>query len=83
MRVSELSLHDLYFKFRDKKAIKALATLIHKEAKNLKDPLHVMEICGGHTHTIMKYGLKQLMPENIRFIHGPGCPVCIMPKERI
>ena len=42
-----------------------------------------MEVCGGHTHTIMKYGLPQLMPENINFIHGPGCPVCIMPKERI
>jgi len=42
-----------------------------------------MEICGGHTHTIMKYGLKQLLPQNISFIHGPGCPVCIMPKERI
>ena len=42
-----------------------------------------MEVCGGHTHTIMKYGLKQLLPSNINFIHGPGCPVCIMPKERI
>jgi hydrogenase expression/formation protein HypD len=42
-----------------------------------------MEVCGGHTHTIMKYGLQQLLPENISFIHGPGCPVCIMPKERI
>lgn len=42
-----------------------------------------MEVCGGHTHTIMKYGLLQLLPENIHFIHGPGCPVCVMPKERI
>ena len=42
-----------------------------------------MEVCGGHTHTIMKYGLPQLMPESINFVHGPGCPVCIMPKERI
>jgi len=42
-----------------------------------------MEVCGGHTHTIMKFGILQLMPENINFIHGPGCPVCIMPKERI
>ncbi|HHD74803.1 MAG TPA: hydrogenase formation protein HypD, partial [Nitratifractor sp.] len=40
-------------------------------------------VCGGHTHTIMKFGLPQLLPENIKFIHGPGCPVCIMPKERI
>ena len=42
-----------------------------------------MEVCGGHTHTIMKYGIPQLLPQNINFIHGPGCPVCIMPKERI
>lgn len=42
-----------------------------------------MEVCGGHTHTIMKFGLPQLLPENVNFIHGPGCPVCIMPKERI
>ncbi|MEK6658375.1 MAG: hydrogenase formation protein HypD, partial [Campylobacterota bacterium] len=37
----------------------------------------------GHTHTIMKYGLNQILPKNIKFIHGPGCPVCIMPKERV
>lgn len=43
----------------------------------------MMEVCGGHTHTIMKYGLKSLLPEHLNFIHGPGCPVCIMPKERI
>jgi hydrogenase expression/formation protein HypD len=42
-----------------------------------------MEVCGGHTHTIMKFGLTQLLPKSINFIHGPGCPVCIMPKERI
>ncbi|MEO1923250.1 MAG: hydrogenase formation protein HypD, partial [Nautiliaceae bacterium] len=78
-----LTLKDLYFKFRDPEAIKTLNTLIHKEAEKLKEPMRVMEICGGHTHTIMKYGLKQLMPENITFIHGPGCPVCVMPKERI
>ena len=37
----------------------------------------------AHTHTIMKYGLHQLLPASIEFVHGPGCPVCIMPKERI
>ena len=78
-----LTLKDLYFKFRDPEAIKTLNKLIRKEAAKLKEPMRVMEICGGHTHTIMKYGLKQLMPENITFIHGPGCPVCVMPKERI
>ncbi len=78
-----LTLKDLYTKFRDPKTIKTLKDLIHKEAKKLKEPMRVMEICGGHTHTIMKYGIKDLMPKNITFIHGPGCPVCIMPKERI
>lgn len=81
--MSELALKDLYDGFRDPKVIKALAAAIAKESGELAEPLHVMEVCGGHTHTIMKYGLKQLLPQNINFIHGPGCPVCIMPKERI
>ena len=66
--------------FRDSKKIQALAKLIQKEVDR---PINIMEVCGGHTHTIMKYGLKQLLPPEIDFIHGPGCPVCIMPKERI
>lgn len=51
--------------------------------KKLEHPINIMEVCGGHTHTIMKYGIPQLLPDNINFVHGPGCPVCIMPKERI
>jgi hydrogenase expression/formation protein HypD len=78
-----LELKDLYDRFRDPATIKALAKLIGEEARKLPGPINIMEVCGGHTHTIMKYGLKQLLPETIRFIHGPGCPVCIMPKERI
>ncbi|MEA3418761.1 MAG: hydrogenase formation protein HypD [Campylobacterota bacterium] len=80
---NKLRLKDLYGGFRDPDVIRALAQTITKEAKNLKEPLKIMEVCGGHTHTVMKYGLKQLLPANIDFIHGPGCPVCIMPKERI
>ena len=79
----ELQLKDLYDGFRNPKAIKAIAKLIVEEAQKLPKKIRVMEVCGGHTHTIMKYGLNQLMPENIDFIHGPGCPVCVMPKERI
>ena len=79
----ELQLRDLYERFRDPATLQALSELIHREAAGLKRPINIMEVCGGHTHTIMKYGLKQLLPESIRFIHGPGCPVCIMPKERI
>ena len=78
-----LQLRDLYDRFRDPATIKGLAALIAEDAKRLREPLNIMEVCGGHTHTIMKYGLNQLLPENIEFVHGPGCPVCIMPKERI
>ncbi|MFA7083487.1 MAG: hydrogenase formation protein HypD [Arcobacteraceae bacterium] len=78
-----LQLKDLYDGFRNPEAIKAIAKLINEEAKTLPKKIRVMEVCGGHTHTIMKYGLNQLMPSNIEFIHGPGCPVCVMPKERI
>ncbi|MEA1917324.1 MAG: hydrogenase formation protein HypD [Campylobacterota bacterium] len=80
---NSLQLKDLYDEFRDAKTIKAYAKIIAQDAKKLKKPLRIMEVCGGHTHTIMKYGLPQLMPKNVTFIHGPGCPVCVMPKERI
>jgi hydrogenase expression/formation protein HypD len=81
--MSELQLKDLYDGFRNPEVIGGLAKLINEEAKQLPHPINIMEVCGGHTHSIMKYGLPQLMPQNIKFIHGPGCPVCIMPKERI
>ncbi|RXJ82054.1 hydrogenase formation protein HypD [Arcobacter sp. F2176] len=81
--MSELKLKDLYDGFRDPKTIKALKKLIDQEAKKLNRNINIMEVCGGHTHTIMKYGLPQLLPSNINFVHGPGCPVCVMPKERI
>ncbi|MDD6056080.1 MAG: hydrogenase formation protein HypD, partial [Helicobacteraceae bacterium] len=69
--------------YRNKDSIKHTFNAINKIAKNLKKPLKIMEVCGGHTHTIMKYALPQLLPDCIEFIHGPGCPVCIMPKARI
>ncbi len=71
---------DLIESFRNPEYIKALSALITKESKR---KINIMEVCGGHTHTIMKYGLPQILPDTIEFIHGPGCPVCIMPKERI
>jgi len=79
----ELELKNLYDDFRDADTIKAYAKMIALDAKKLEKPINIMEVCGGHTHTIMKYGIPQLMPDNVNFIHGPGCPVCIMPKERI
>lgn len=81
--MKELELKNLYDDFRDGDTIKAYAKIIAEDAKKLKKSINIMEVCGGHTHTIMKFGLPQLLPENVNFIHGPGCPVCIMPKERI
>lgn len=80
---SSLDFKQLFDGFRDKDTILALKKKIESDAKKLKDKLYIMEVCGGHTHTIMKYGLHQIMPSSIEFIHGPGCPVCIMPKKRI
>ncbi|MDD3323840.1 MAG: hydrogenase formation protein HypD [Sulfurospirillaceae bacterium] len=71
---------DLIEGFRDPCHMKALAEIIAKECHK---KINIMEVCGGHTHTIMKFGLMQILPKNIEFVHGPGCPVCIMPKERI
>lgn len=71
---------DLIKDFRDKKLILGLSEAIKQKSKK---PLNIMEICGGHTHSIMKFGLPQLVGENINFVHGPGCPVCVMPRTRI
>ncbi len=46
-------------------------------------PLKLMEVCGGHTHSIFKYGIEDLLPPNIEMIHGPGCPVCVIPLGRV
>jgi len=47
-------------------------------------PLQIMEVCGGHTHTIFRYGLKNMLrSELLEFVHGPGCPVCVLPMGRV
>jgi len=79
----ELQLIDLYDSFRDAKTINAFKKLIDEELKDYDKNINIMEVCGGHTHTIMKYGLPQILNKKINFIHGPGCPVCVMPKSRI
>ena len=79
----ELQLKDLYDGFRDAKTIKAFKQIIDEDLKNYDGTINIMEVCGGHTHTIMKYGIPQLLNKKINFIHGPGCPVCVMPKDRI
>ena len=56
------------------------------EIRLLADPqrhYRVMEVCGGHTHAIFRFGLNELLPPNVELIHGPGCPVCVLPMGRI
>ncbi len=64
----------------------AFAKVIAKEIANKAAPTRqyrLMEFCGGHTHTIHRYGLPSLLPNNVEMIHGPGCPVCVLPINRI
>lgn len=78
-----MSVNHLIAPFRDKQTILALSNEIKKLAFKLEKKLVIMEVCGGHTHSIMKYGLLDLMPKNLEFVHGPGCPVCVMPRARL
>lgn len=73
--------------FRDPKAAKALLAEIAKVADQIgatkEKPVHIMEVCGGHTHSIFRYGLDKLVHEGVEFVHGPGCPVCVLPRARV
>src|SRR5215831_9674506 len=66
--------------YRDERIARALAREIGEHAKQR---WVLMEICGGQTHTIMRYGLDELLPVEIELVHGPGCPVCVTPLETI
>jgi hydrogenase expression/formation protein HypD len=68
--------------FRDQGLAQGLARAIAAEARPDRD-YHLMEFCGGHTHAVFRYGVADLVPPNLRFIHGPGCPVCVLPVARI
>ncbi|MFZ0790717.1 MAG: hydrogenase formation protein HypD [Chromatiaceae bacterium] len=68
--------------FRDQRLARGLAQTIAGEADPARE-YRLMEFCGGHTHAIFRYGVQDLMPPNVRFIHGPGCPVCVLPMARI
>ncbi len=74
---------NLFEDFKAPKTIKFLAKEIEFISSKIDKNINIMEVCGGHTHTIVKYGLNQITPKNVNFIHGPGCPVCVMPKEQI
>ena len=73
--------------FRDPELARGLAREIAVVAAGLgrgRDrPVSVMEVCGGHTHAIFRYGLEGLLPDIIEFVHGPGCPVCVLPMGRV
>lgn len=68
--------------FRNGELASALARQIAAEAHSGRH-YQFMEFCGGHTHTIHRYGLPSLLPANVEMIHGPGCPVCVLPIARI
>ncbi len=66
--------------YRDVSIARALAADI---ARRVTRPWVLMEICGGQTHTLMKYGIDQMLPPEVELVHGPGCPVCVTPLEMV
>src|SRR6202522_2185425 len=76
----------LYMRYVDEFRDPELIRKASDEIRRLADPgrhYRIMEVCGGHTHAIYRFGLKDILPSNIQLIHGPGCPVCVLPMGRI
>lgn len=72
--------------FRDPHKARALLRAIERLCSEIgprERALQIMEVCGGHTHTIFRYGLEQMLPEQVELVHGPGCPVCVLPMGRV
>jgi hydrogenase expression/formation protein HypD len=73
--------------FRNPAAGKKLVARIREQVAALgrtaEDPIKIMEVCGGHTHSIFKFGLEEMLPDAIELVHGPGCPVCVLPVGRV
>jgi hydrogenase expression/formation protein HypD len=67
--------------FRDSELAKRVVREIERIAEGRR--FRIMEICGGHTHTIYRYGLHDVLPANIELVHGPGCPVCVLPMGKV
>jgi hydrogenase expression/formation protein HypD len=73
-------------KFVDEFRDPALGRVLAGEIVAAVEPgrhVKIMEVCGGHTHSIYKYGVDDLLPENVELVHGPGCPVCVIPMGRV
>ena len=68
--------------FRDGERARGLARALRAEVQAGRT-YRLMEFCGGHTHAVFRYGIPDLLPENIDLIHGPGCPVCVLPIGRL
>lgn len=68
--------------FRDGDLAQTIAAAIRAEVDPARG-YHFMEFCGGHTHAVSRYGVTDLLPANVKMIHGPGCPVCVLPIGRI
>jgi len=71
---------DLLHEFRNSRLVKPLIDDIRRITTR---PWVIMEICGGQTHAIMRFGIDQLLPPEIELVHGPGCPVCVTSLELI
>lgn len=65
--------------FRDRGLVQNMAANIRAMAERLTHPVNFMEVCGTHTMSIYQYGIRTLLPENVRLVSGPGCPVCVTP----
>jgi len=68
--------------FRDGDRARGLAAALRQEAQPGRH-YRLMEFCGGHTHAVFRYGIPDLLPDNIELVHGPGCPVCVLPTGRL
>jgi len=73
--------------FRDRAKAQTLVrevnSLVGALGRDRERPIHIMEVCGGHTHSIFRYGIEGMLPPEIELIHGPGCPVCVLPMGRV
>ena len=73
--------------FRDRDKARALLreieVLTGSIAADRQRPIQIMEVCGGHTHSIFRYGIESMLPDALELVHGPGCPVCVLPMGRI
>ena len=73
--------------FRDREKARILIREIEGLVRTIdvakRRPVHIMEVCGGHTHSIFRYGIQGMLPKEIELVHGPGCPVCVLPMGRV